>query len=59
MLQIKSAKPDKFTPRIEEKKDDYVRVEYQSPILGVSGTIFKMTNEIFQIENFLKTMNDY
>lgn len=31
---IKSSKPDKFTPRIVEKKDDYVRVEYQSPILG-------------------------
>ncbi|KAL6130748.1 hypothetical protein ACLB2K_069127 [Fragaria x ananassa] len=31
---IKSTKPDKFTPRIMEKKDDYVRVEYQSSILG-------------------------
>ncbi|KAA8515940.1 hypothetical protein F0562_019119 [Nyssa sinensis] len=31
---IKSTKPDKFTPRIVEKKDDYVRVEYESPILG-------------------------
>ncbi|KAJ7962215.1 DUF1499 family protein [Quillaja saponaria] len=31
---IKSTKPDKFTPRIVEKKDDYIRVEYQSPILG-------------------------
>ena len=39
MLQIKSTKPDKFTPRIVEKKDGYVRVEYQSPILGVGGTI--------------------
>ncbi|KAF9615355.1 hypothetical protein IFM89_023006 [Coptis chinensis] len=31
---IKSTKPDKFTPRILEKKDDYIRVEYESPILG-------------------------
>ncbi|XP_015902817.1 uncharacterized protein LOC107435702 [Ziziphus jujuba] len=32
---IKSTKPDKFTPRIVEKKVDYVRVEYQSPVLGL------------------------
>ncbi|CAO2826352.1 unnamed protein product [Amaranthus hypochondriacus] len=32
---IKSTKPDKFTPKIMEKKDDYVRVEYESPIMGV------------------------
>ncbi|KAF3439980.1 hypothetical protein FNV43_RR18258 [Rhamnella rubrinervis] len=32
---IESTKPDKFTPRIVEKKEDYVRVEYQSPILGL------------------------
>lgn len=38
ILQIKSTKPDKFTPRIAEKKDDYVRVEYESPILGVGVT---------------------
>ncbi|KAL2892409.1 Polyphenol oxidase A1 chloroplastic [Bienertia sinuspersici] len=31
---LKSTKPDKFTPKIMEKKDDYVRVEYESPILG-------------------------
>ncbi|KAF5176805.1 Duf1499 family protein [Thalictrum thalictroides] len=31
---IQSTKPDKFTPRIVEKKDDYVRVEYESPIMG-------------------------
>ncbi|XP_057523448.1 uncharacterized protein LOC130803264 isoform X1 [Amaranthus tricolor] len=31
---IKSTKPDKFTPKIMEKKDDYVRVEYESPIMG-------------------------
>lgn len=36
MLQIESTKPDNFTPLILEKKDDYLRVEYQSPILGVS-----------------------
>ncbi|KAL6004808.1 hypothetical protein ACLOJK_005364 [Asimina triloba] len=32
---IKSTKPDKFTPRIVEKKDDYIHVEYESPILGL------------------------
>ncbi|KFK35281.1 hypothetical protein AALP_AA5G264400 [Arabis alpina] len=32
---IKATKPDKFTPRIVEKKDDYVHVEYESPILGL------------------------
>ncbi|KAM7472110.1 hypothetical protein LguiA_010293 [Lonicera macranthoides] len=31
---IESTKPDKFTPRIVEKKDDYIHVEYESPILG-------------------------
>lgn len=31
---VKSLKPDKFTPRIVENKDDYLRVEYESPILG-------------------------
>lgn len=31
---IKSTKPDRFTPKIVEKTDDYVRVEYRSPILG-------------------------
>ncbi|KAL1809294.1 hypothetical protein ACET3Z_026284 [Daucus carota] len=31
---IKSTKPDKFTPRIVEQKDDYIHVEYESPILG-------------------------
>ncbi|KAL3829577.1 hypothetical protein ACJIZ3_018379 [Penstemon smallii] len=31
---IKSTKPDKFTPKITEKRDDYVRVEYESPIMG-------------------------
>lgn len=35
ILQIKSTKPDNFTPKIVEKRDDYVRVEYESPILGV------------------------
>ncbi|EEF50391.1 uncharacterized protein LOC8270642 [Ricinus communis] len=32
---IQSTKPDKFTPRVAEKSDDYVHVEYQSPILGL------------------------
>ncbi|OAY49303.1 uncharacterized protein LOC110616038 [Manihot esculenta] len=32
---INSTKPDKFTPRIAEKEDDYLHVEYQSPILGL------------------------
>ncbi|KAJ0051665.1 hypothetical protein Pint_00252 [Pistacia integerrima] len=36
LLQVvKSTKPDRFTPIIVEKKDDYVHVEYQSPILGL------------------------
>ncbi|XWS32322.1 hypothetical protein CRYUN_Cryun23aG0149600 [Craigia yunnanensis] len=33
-LSIKSTKPDKYTPIIVEKKDDYVLVEYENPILG-------------------------
>lgn len=33
--QITTTKPDYFTPRVVEKKDDYIRVEYESPILGV------------------------
>ncbi|XP_057510956.1 uncharacterized protein LOC130793334 [Actinidia eriantha] len=32
---IQSTKPDKSKPRIVEKKDDYVHVEYESPILGL------------------------
>ncbi|KAK3033916.1 hypothetical protein RJ639_033551 [Escallonia herrerae] len=31
---IKTTKPDKFTPKILEKRDDYIHVEYESPILG-------------------------
>ncbi|XP_047171432.1 uncharacterized protein LOC124839602 [Vigna umbellata] len=31
---IESTTPDKFTPRIVERKEDYIRVEYQSSILG-------------------------
>lgn len=31
---IQSIKPDNFTPHIVENTDDYVRVEYESPILG-------------------------
>ncbi|KAK4788266.1 hypothetical protein SAY86_019585 [Trapa natans] len=32
---INLTKPGKFTPKIVEVSDDYVRVEYQSPILGL------------------------
>ncbi|GAV60238.1 DUF1499 domain-containing protein [Cephalotus follicularis] len=32
---IKSTKADKSQPRIVEKRDDYVHVEYESPILGL------------------------
>ncbi|KAL6965011.1 hypothetical protein U1Q18_036067 [Sarracenia purpurea var. burkii] len=32
---IESTKPDKSKQRIVEKKDDYVHVEYESPILGL------------------------
>ncbi|KAH7848921.1 hypothetical protein Vadar_010271 [Vaccinium darrowii] len=31
---IKSTKADKSKPQVVEKKDDYVHVEYESPILG-------------------------
>ncbi|OIW21692.1 hypothetical protein TanjilG_08095 [Lupinus angustifolius] len=31
---IETTMPDKFTPRIVERKEDYIRVEYQSSILG-------------------------
>ncbi|QCE02921.1 uncharacterized protein LOC114166324 [Vigna unguiculata] len=31
---IESTTPDKFTPRIVEREEDYIRVEYQSSILG-------------------------
>ncbi|KAI5647357.1 hypothetical protein M9H77_33362 [Catharanthus roseus] len=31
---IKSTKPDNFAPRIVEQRDDYIRVEYESPIFG-------------------------
>ncbi|CAJ1949840.1 unnamed protein product [Sphenostylis stenocarpa] len=31
---IESTTPDKFTPRIVERKEDYIRVEYKSSILG-------------------------
>ncbi|KAF3790245.1 hypothetical protein EJ110_NYTH16813 [Nymphaea thermarum] len=31
---IESTRPDNFTPHVTEKKDDYVRVEYESPIFG-------------------------
>nr|XP_007134888.1 hypothetical protein PHAVU_010G084400g [Phaseolus vulgaris]ESW06882.1 hypothetical protein PHAVU_010G084400g [Phaseolus vulgaris] len=38
---IESTTPDKFTPRIVERKEDYIRVEYQSSILGVCVTYIK------------------
>ncbi|CAN6302703.1 unnamed protein product [Urochloa humidicola] len=32
---VTKTKPDNITPRIVEKTDDYIRVEYESPIFGV------------------------
>ncbi|CAN1157791.1 hypothetical protein LINPERHAP2_LOCUS21756 [Linum perenne] len=32
---IGSTKPDKYTPKIVERKSDYIHVEYQSPVLGL------------------------
>ncbi|XP_042403771.1 uncharacterized protein LOC121993152 isoform X3 [Zingiber officinale] len=35
LLQVVTTlKPDKFTPLIAERREDYIRVEYQSPIMG-------------------------
>jgi len=31
---VAKTKPDSFTPRIVDKTDDYIRVEYESPIFG-------------------------
>ncbi|XP_066368047.1 uncharacterized protein [Miscanthus floridulus] len=31
---VTKTKPDNFTPRIVDKTDDYIRVEYESPIFG-------------------------
>ncbi|KAK3145414.1 hypothetical protein QOZ80_3BG0252540 [Eleusine coracana subsp. coracana] len=31
---VTKIKPDNFTPRIAEKTEDYIRVEYESPIFG-------------------------
>ncbi|XP_037424596.1 uncharacterized protein LOC119289355 [Triticum dicoccoides] len=31
---VTKTKPDNFSPRVVEKGDDYVRVEYESPIFG-------------------------
>nr|CAB3492382.1 unnamed protein product [Digitaria exilis] len=31
---VTKTRPDNFTPRVVEKADDYVRVEYESPIFG-------------------------
>ncbi|MFQ6661857.1 hypothetical protein Gotur_029877 [Gossypium turneri] len=47
--EIKSTKPDKCTPKIAEKKDDYVLVEYESPILGIH--VF-LVNQIVDDEEF-------
>ncbi|URE07830.1 hypothetical protein MUK42_20576 [Musa troglodytarum] len=36
LLQVvTSLKPDNFTPRVAERREDYIRVEYESPIMGV------------------------
>lgn len=32
---IKTTKPDNFTPRISKQTDDYVYVEYSSPVIGL------------------------
>ncbi|EHA8586782.1 hypothetical protein COCNU_scaffold000934G000010 [Cocos nucifera] len=35
LLQVvQSIKPDNFTPHVVEKAEDYIRVEYESPIMG-------------------------
>lgn len=31
---INTTKPDNYTPRVAERKEDYIRVEYESPIMG-------------------------
>ncbi|XP_028789163.1 uncharacterized protein LOC114745173 [Neltuma alba] len=31
---IETTQPDRFTPRIAERREDYIRVEYQCPIFG-------------------------
>jgi Protein of unknown function (DUF1499) len=33
-MQLKELKPDKFTPKLVTKTDDYVYVEYESPTFG-------------------------
>ncbi|XP_039138659.1 uncharacterized protein LOC120275985 [Dioscorea cayenensis subsp. rotundata] len=36
LLQVvTSTKPDNFTPNVVDRKDDYIRVEYESPLLGL------------------------
>jgi hypothetical protein len=45
-FQIQSTKPDNFTPRIVEKTDDYVYVEYLSPFLGVSVWPFLLSSQV-------------
>lgn len=34
--QVKKLKPDNFTPKIIKQTSDYLYVEYESPLLGVS-----------------------
>jgi uncharacterized protein (DUF1499 family) len=33
---VTKTKPDKFSPHVVENGDDYIRVEYESPIFGVA-----------------------
>ncbi len=35
-VQVKKLKPDNFTPKIIKQTNDYLYVEYESPLLGVS-----------------------
>jgi hypothetical protein len=34
---VRDLKPDKFTPTLVKRTDDYIYAEYQSPIFGVRG----------------------
>jgi hypothetical protein len=36
-VKVTETKPGNFTPRVVDKTDDYVRVEYESPIFGVAS----------------------
>lgn len=62
ILKLKSTKPDKSSPKIVEKKDDYVRVEYESPILGVSKSLkcFKVRiTQLYTRHSPRPLMNNY